>query len=95
MRHSKHCATSVTVALGVYGGDVIESTLKQPNFVADSTIPETVVPRTLSQAPVILDHRIRHLSVPLRYQSKAACASDKRVRHPESSAVSVAAALEV
>ena len=35
-------------------------------YVADSTVPETVVPHTLSHAPVILARRSRRLSVPLR-----------------------------
>ena len=38
--------------------------IKFRNSVADSTIPETVVLRTLSQAPLILARRIMRLSVP-------------------------------
>ena len=38
---------------------------KHRNSVADSTVPETVVPRPLSQAPVILARRSRCLAVSL------------------------------
>ena len=48
VRHSERCATPVTVTLQVYGKDVIVSACKTRNLVADSTIPETVVLRTLS-----------------------------------------------
>ena len=45
--------------------------IKYPEFsVVDSTVPETVVPHTLSQAPVFLARRIWGLSVPLRLLTK-------------------------
>ena len=43
---------------------------KSRDSVADSTVPETVVPRTLSQAPVLLARRSRRFSVPLRSLTK-------------------------
>ena len=39
-------------------------------YVADSTVPETVVPHTLHHAPVLLARRSRRLSVPLRSFTK-------------------------
>ena len=44
--------------------------IKTQNSVADSTAPVTVVPRTLSQVPVLLVRRIRGLSVPLEFPIK-------------------------
>ena len=43
---------------------------KQQNYVADSTVHETVVPRMIRHALVILECRIRRLSVPLRQLTK-------------------------
>ena len=57
----KRCATTVTVTLEVYGRYVIASAEKSRNPVADSTVPETVVPHTLRHAPVLLARRIRRL----------------------------------
>ena len=71
VRHYKRCATPVTVDLEVYRSDVIASTLKTRNSVADSTAPENVVPRTLSHAPVLLTRMSRRLSVPLRFHTKS------------------------
>ena len=65
LRHSERCATPVTVALEVYGRYVIAITYKCQNSEADSAVRETVVPRTLSHAPVILECRSRRFSVPL------------------------------
>ena len=40
------------------------------NSIADSTVPESLVPHTLSHASVLLSHIIRRLSVPLRSLTK-------------------------
>ena len=44
--------------------------IKPRDSIADSTVPETVVPRTFSQVPVILESRSRHLSVNLMLLTK-------------------------
>ena len=43
---------------------------KFQNSIADSTVPESLVPHTLSHASVLLSHIIRRLSVPLRSLTK-------------------------
>ena len=44
--------------------------IKPLNSVADSTLPETVVPHMLNQAHVIFARRSKRLSVPLRLINK-------------------------
>ena len=60
------CATAVAFALDVRGGNIITCAQKTRNPVAANTVPVTVVPRTFSQAPMVLARRIRQWSVPLR-----------------------------
>ena len=43
---------------------------KSQNYLPNNTVPDTVVPCTLNQAPVFLAFRIRRLSVTSRYTSK-------------------------
>ena len=45
---------------------IITCAQKSQKFVADDTVPVTVVPHKFSQAPVFLAHRMRRKSVTLR-----------------------------
>ena len=56
---------------GGWGVNIITSALKSIYYAANNNVPDTVVPRTLSQEPVLLTHRIRRRSVPRGSQTKA------------------------
>ena len=60
-------ATSAAFSLNFRGGNIITCAQKPLNSVAANTVPVNVVPRTFSQAPMVLAHRIRQWSVPLRF----------------------------
>ena len=52
------------------GENLQQAHKKSQNYVADSTVPETVVPRTLIEAPVLLARRSRCLSLTWRLITK-------------------------
>ena len=62
----KGCATDVSFSLKFRRGNIIMCALKSQYSVADNTVPVTIVPRTLSQAPVFLVRIIRRWSFPSR-----------------------------
>ena len=60
--HQKGLHATVVIVLDIGGINTVTSTLKSRNSVAVSTVPVTVVPRTLIWSPVCLARRKSHFS---------------------------------
>ena len=60
--HQRGLHATVAFVLEIGGVEFVTSTFKNQIFVADSTVPVSVLPRTLIQTPVWLACSKRHVS---------------------------------